>query len=143
MLTCLSISVSSWRSPAARRLRERLANLLPFHPPFGQAESTSMWYQRQQRQLKRARQQARAQQRLLFELEIEGIVALTLHTVFRTLTVGVEREMGAQTADALREALRDRRRQLKAEARQLRRAGAENASHRVGTASAGPPNSSA
>jgi hypothetical protein len=102
-----------------------------------------MWYQRQRRQLKRARRQARAQQQLLFELETEGIVALTLHTVSRTLTVAVERETGAQTADALREALRDRRRQLKAEARQLRRAGTENASHRVGIASAVPLNSSA
>jgi hypothetical protein len=102
-----------------------------------------MWYQRQRRQLKRARRQARTQQQLLFELETEGIVALTLHTVSRTLTVAVERETGAQTADALREALRDRRRQLKVEDRQLRRAGAENASHRVGTASAVPPNSSA
>jgi hypothetical protein len=102
-----------------------------------------MWYQRQRRQLKRARQQAQVQQRLLFGLETEGIVALTLHTASRALTVAVERETGAQTADALREALRDRRRQLKAEAQQLRRAGAENASHRVGITSAVPPNSSA
>lgn len=100
----------------------------------------SIWYQR--RQLKRARQQARAQQRLLFELETEGIMSLTLHTVSRTLTIAIERETGAQTADALREALRDRRHQLKAEARQLRRAGMDNTSHRVGTASAVPPNSS-
>jgi hypothetical protein len=95
-----------------------------------------MWYQRQMQQLKRARQQARTQQRALCQLEIEGVVALTLHTVTRTLTVAVERETGAQTADVLREALRDRRRQLKREAQQLCRADKENISRLV---AASPP----
>lgn len=98
-----------------------------------------MWYQRQRRQLKRARRQARRQQQVLAQLEVDGIVALTLHTVTRTLTISIERETGTQTADALHEALRDRRRQLKAEARQLRRADAENVSYQAGTASPNLP----
>jgi hypothetical protein len=102
-----------------------------------------MWYQRQLRQLKRARQRTRMQQHALARLELEGIVALTLHTASRNLLVAVERETGAQTADMLREALRDRRRQLKAEARQLRRAAEENAALRSGATPPSPTDSSA
>lgn len=54
-------------------------------------------------------------------------MALTLHTVTETLTVPIEREVGAQVADTLREALRERRRALKTEVGQLRRDGGENA----------------
>jgi hypothetical protein len=79
------------------------------------------------RQVRRARRRARAQQRALLVLELEGFVALTLHTVTGTLTVPIERETGAQVADALRESLRERRRALKIEAGQLRRDGGENA----------------
>jgi len=79
-----------------------------------------MWYSKQLRQVRRARQAARAQQHQLLEMELEGIVALTLHSATRTLTVATEREVGVQVVEALREALRDRRQVLKTEARQLR-----------------------
>jgi len=96
-----------------------------------------MCYRRQLRQVRRARRRAKAQQRALLTLELEGFVALTLHTVTETLTVPIEREVGAQVADTLREALRERRRALKTEAGQLRRDGGENA-YRQGNARATP-----
>jgi hypothetical protein len=79
-----------------------------------------MWYSKQLRLVRRARRAARAQQHLLFALELEGIVALTLHSATGTLTVPVERAAGAQVVDTLLETLRDRRRALKVEAQQLR-----------------------
>jgi hypothetical protein len=86
-----------------------------------------MCYRKHLRQVRRARRRAKAQQRALLTLELEGFVALTLHTVTETLTVPIERETGAQVADTLREALRERRRALKIEAGQLRHYGGENA----------------
>ena len=86
-----------------------------------------MCYRKHLRQVRRARHQAKVQQRTLLALELEGFVALTLHTVTGTLTVPIEREVGAQVADTLREALHERRRTLKTEASQLRRDGGENA----------------
>jgi hypothetical protein len=85
-----------------------------------------MCYRKHLRQVRHARRRAKAQQRMLLTLELEGFVAL-LHTVCRTVTVPIERETGAQVADTLREALRERRRALKTEAGQLRRDGGENA----------------
>ena len=79
-----------------------------------------MWYSKQLRQVHRARQAARAQQHQLLALELEGIVALTLHAATGTLRVPIERAAGAQVVEVLREALRDRRQVLKTEARQLR-----------------------
>jgi len=89
-----------------------------------------MCYRKHLRQVRRARRRAKVQQRTLLALELEGFVALTLHTVTETLTVPIEREVGAQVADTLREALRERRRALKTEAGQLRRDGGENAYRR-------------
>ncbi len=80
-----------------------------------------MWYSKQLRQVRRARKVARTQQHQLLALELEGIVALTLHSVTRTLTVATERETGVQVIDMLGQALRERRQILKTEARQLRR----------------------
>ncbi|MGI4736064.1 MAG: hypothetical protein ACRYG7_12885 [Janthinobacterium lividum] len=96
-----------------------------------------MCYRKHLRQVRRARRRAKAQQRALLTLELEGFVALTLHTVTETLTVPIEREVGAQVADTLREALRARRRALKTEAGQLRRDGGENP-YRRGKARAEP-----
>ena len=79
-----------------------------------------MWYSKQLRQVRRARKAARAQQHQLLVLELEGLVALTLHSATRTLTIAIERAAGAQVVDTLREALRERRQVLKIEARQLR-----------------------
>ncbi|GAB3637911.1 hypothetical protein GCM10027422_35010 [Hymenobacter arcticus] len=96
-----------------------------------------MCYRKHLRQVRHARRRAKAQQRALLALELEGFVALTLHTVTETLTVPIERAVGAQVADTLREALRERRRALKTEAGQLRRDGGENA-YRQGKAATVP-----
>jgi hypothetical protein len=96
-----------------------------------------MCYRKHLRQVRHARRRAKAQQRALLTLELEGFVALTLHTVTETMTVPIEREVGAQVADTLREALRERRRALKTEAGQLRRDGGENA-YRQGKARTAP-----
>ena len=79
-----------------------------------------MWYSKQLRQVRRARKVAKTQQHQLLVLELEGIVALTLHSATQTLLVPIQRAAGAQVVDTLREALRDHRRTLKTEARQLR-----------------------
>lgn len=79
-----------------------------------------MWYRKQLHLIRRARRRARAQQQLLFALEIEGLTAITLHAHGRQLTIAIERPAGAQIVDTLRDTLRDHRRTLKAEAHQLR-----------------------
>ena len=79
-----------------------------------------MWYSKQLRKVRRARKVARAQQHELLTLELEGLVAITLHSTARTLTVPIERTAGVQVIDLLGQALRERRQVLKKEARQLR-----------------------
>ena len=79
-----------------------------------------MWYSKQLRQVRHARRVAKRQQHQLLALELEGITAITLHAAARIVTIPVERPAGSQVVDTLREALRDRRRTLKIEARQLR-----------------------
>ena len=90
-----------------------------------------MWYNKQLRQVRRARKVARTQQQQLLALELEGIVALTLHSVTRTLTVATERETGVQVIDLLGQSLRERRQVLKKEARQLRHDWQESETLRV------------
>ena len=79
-----------------------------------------MWYRKQLRLVRRARRAARAQQHQLLVLELTGLTAITLHTHAQQLTISIERADAGQLVDTLREALRDRRRVLKQEARQLR-----------------------
>ena len=95
-----------------------------------------MWYSKQLRQVRRARKVARTQQHQLLALELEGLVALTLHSVTRTLTVATERETGVQVIDLLGQALRERRQLLKTEAWQLRHDWQESETLRVRK---GPP----
>ena len=80
-----------------------------------------MWYSKQLRLVRRARKVARNQQHQLLALELDGIVAITLHSATQSLTVATEREAGVQVIDLLGQALRDRRRLLQTEIRQLRR----------------------
>lgn len=80
-----------------------------------------MSYRRDLRQLRRARKLAKRQQRQLATIELVGITAVTLHANWEYLTIAVERLTAAPFVDILREALRDRRQALQAEARQLRR----------------------
>lgn len=79
-----------------------------------------MWYGKHLRRLRKARQVLKRQQQLL-DLELEGLVAITLHSVTDRLTVTIEHEVIMQAVNLLREGLRDRRKQLKTEAKQLLR----------------------
>jgi hypothetical protein len=54
-----------------------------------------MCYRNHLRQVRYACRRTKAQQWALLTLELEGFVALTLHTVTQTLTVPIEREVGA------------------------------------------------
>ncbi|MGI4873052.1 MAG: hypothetical protein ACRYFX_17980 [Janthinobacterium lividum] len=79
-----------------------------------------MWYSKQLRLVRRARKIGKTQQSDLFAIEMEGIVSITLRSATGELTIPIERAAGAQVVDTLRDTLRDRRRTLKQEARQLR-----------------------
>lgn len=79
-----------------------------------------MWYGKHLRRLRKARQVLKRQQQQLLDLELEGLVAITLHSVTGRLTITMEHEVIMQAVDLLREGLRDRRKQLKTEAKQLR-----------------------
>ncbi len=79
-----------------------------------------MSYRRDLQQLRRAGKQAKRQQRQLAALELAGLTAVTLHAHAQQLTIPIERLTGAPLVDVLREALRDRRQALAAEARQVR-----------------------
>jgi hypothetical protein len=50
---------------------------------------------------------------------LEGVVAVQLQTLTSSLSLPISREVASQLADVLREALSDRRAQLKKEAKQL------------------------
>ncbi len=97
-----------------------------------------MWYSKQLRLVRRTRKAARTQQHQLLALELEGIVALTLHSATQTLTIPIERTAGAQVVDTLREVLRERRQALKTEARQLRRDWQESERLRARKSQPGP-----
>lgn len=78
-----------------------------------------MWYKKQLKLVRRARRHAKHHQQHLVRLELEGLVTVQLHSLTETLTLPISAAVGAQLADVLREALRDRRQELQAEARQL------------------------
>lgn len=80
-----------------------------------------MSYYRDLKLLRRARKQAKRQQRQLAALESIGLVAVTLHAHDRQLTITLACPTGAPFTDSLRELLRDRRQALQAEAQHLRR----------------------
>ena len=78
-----------------------------------------MSYRRDIKQLRRAQKQAKRQLRQLAELELTGLTAVTLHAHTRQVTITLASATGAPFTDALREALRERRQVLQAEAQQL------------------------
>jgi hypothetical protein len=78
-----------------------------------------MWYKQQLKRVRQARKLVKHQQDHLLTIELEGVVAVQLHTLTSTLALPISREVASQLADVLREALSDRRTQLKAEAKQL------------------------
>jgi len=77
-------------------------------------------YKKQLKRVKCARRAVKRQQGLLAEMELEGVVGVSFHTLTRSVTIGVGKEVGSQAMDACREALRERLRQLKGEAERLR-----------------------
>lgn len=85
-----------------------------------------MSYRRDLKRLRRARKLAKQQQRQLAELELTGLIAITLHARDQQLTIAIDCPTGAPFTDTLREALRDRRQVLQQEARQLRAARQEH-----------------
>lgn len=78
-----------------------------------------MSYRRDLQQLRRAQKQAKRQLRLLAELELTGLTAVTLHAHKRQVTITLVSATGAPFTDTLREVLRERRQALQAEAQQL------------------------
>jgi len=78
-----------------------------------------MSYRRDLQLLRRAQKQAKRQLRQLAELEFTGLTAITLHAHTQQVTITLASATGAPFTDTLREALRDRRQALRAEAQQL------------------------
>jgi hypothetical protein len=78
-----------------------------------------MSHRRDLKYLRRAQKQAKRQMRQLTKLELTGLTAVTLHAHNRQVTVTLVSATGAPFTDALRQALRERRQALQAEARQL------------------------
>jgi hypothetical protein len=78
-----------------------------------------MSYRRDLKLLRRARKQAKRQLRQLTELEFTGLTAITLHAHTRQVTITLTSATGAPFTDTLREALRERRQALRAEAKHL------------------------
>ena len=78
-----------------------------------------MSYRRDLKLLRRAHRLAKRQLRQLTAFELTGLTAVTLHAHTRQLTITLASATGAPFTDALREALRERRQALRAEARQL------------------------
>jgi len=75
-----------------------------------------MSYRRDLKRMRRARRQLKRQRHAVAALELEGIVALTLHSVTRPLTLALQPEMRDELVDLLLGAIRQRRLALRAEA---------------------------
>lgn len=97
-----------------------------------------MSYRRDLQLLRRAQQRAKRQLRHLAAFELSGLTAVTLHAHARQLTITLASATGGPFTDALREALRERRQALRAEARHLLAAWLEDELLRQRPA-AGPP----
>jgi hypothetical protein len=78
-----------------------------------------MSYRRDLKYLRRAQKQAKHQLRQLAKMELTGLTAVTLHAHTRQVTIMLTSATGAPFTDALREALRERRQALRAEAQQI------------------------
>ena len=76
-------------------------------------------YKKQLKRVKYARRAVKRQQALLAEMELEGMVGVSFHTLTRSVTIGGGNEVCSQAMDVCREALRERLLQLKAEAERL------------------------
>ncbi|GAB3843726.1 hypothetical protein GCM10028822_00210 [Hymenobacter terrigena] len=76
-------------------------------------------YKKQLKRVKCARRAVKRQQGLLAEMELEGMVGISFHTLTRSVTIGVGKEVCSQAVDVCREALRERLLQLKREMERL------------------------
>ena len=77
-------------------------------------------YKKQLKRVKCARRVVKRQQELLAEMELEGMVGVSFHTLTRSVTIGMYSDAFSQVADVCREGLRERLRQLQGETEQLR-----------------------
>lgn len=99
-----------------------------------------MSYRRDLKLLRRAQKQAKRQMHQLAELELTGLTAVTLHAHTQQVTITLASATGAPFTDTLREALRERRQALQAEAQHLLLTWLENEQLRERPAPpAGPP----
>ena len=79
-----------------------------------------MSYRLDLKRLRHARRQLKRQRYAIAALGLEGIVALTLHSVTRSLTFTLQPETRDELVDLLLEAIRQRRLALRAEATRTR-----------------------
>ena len=77
-------------------------------------------YKKQLKRVKCARRAVKRQQGLLAEMELEGVVGISFHTLTRSVTIGGCSDAFSQVADVCREGLRERLQQLKGEKERLR-----------------------
>ena len=87
----------------------------------GSRNKRRQMYKKQLKRVKGARRVVKRQQSLLAEMELEGVVGISFHTLTRRVTVAVAKEVASPAADACREWLREQLQQLRAEAQGLRR----------------------
>lgn len=71
-----------------------------------------MSYRRDRKRLRRARRQLQHQRRRLLDLDTEGLLTLTLHSLTRSLTLPLDPDTCSEVVDALLAQLRARRREL-------------------------------
>lgn len=71
-----------------------------------------MSYRRDVKRLRRARRQLQRQRRRLLDLDTEGLLTLTLHSLTRSLTLPLDPDTRAEVVDLLLAQLRQRRREL-------------------------------
>ena len=76
-------------------------------------------YKKQLKRVRCARRAVKRQQVLLAEMELEGMVGISFHTLTRSVKIGVDKAVCSQAVDVCREALRERLLQLKTEAERL------------------------
>jgi hypothetical protein len=77
-------------------------------------------YKAQLKRVRATRRALRAQQDQLHQLELDGIVGVTFHTLGQKMKVGISASASSSLVDVVREALRERLQELKKETERLR-----------------------
>ena len=78
-----------------------------------------MSYRRDRKRLRRAQRQLQRQRRRLLDLDTEGLLTLTLHSLTRSLTLTLDPNTCSEVVDVLLAQLRERRRELAAQLAQV------------------------